>query len=526
MKFLLSFKIPFTIVVTEFVPHRYWWVELNARCSGKICLGTQCDLSLFCYPHQSRVIVQRLVPFLCGRFACLGSRCRVGLIVCFVFCSLQTLPRVPKLFTPCVACPRCSHPNDEDFNFCQKCGYIRRATNQGPLKKFDIDEGSIAQRVRELNEQRSSSRYSKQKSALELEFRNFLRNLSVPKSLSSALPSDVIAFLVWKDGKGRTRVHRQDCHTWGGNAGLDCECPKRLAFGTVDSLIGKLRAIFAESGRGAEWQSLLGVGNPASCRSVKNYLSNVREEQLKARVTPRQAEPILVNDLLVISEYIRALLLHSSTLRAIQIFMYARDQALFKALFFAGDRAADLLQVKVSDVLRFSDNSGLLFNHVWTKSLRSGDANVFAFKRGSNPLICPVRGLEMYFDVCKLLRINLAPGFLFRSISKSGGVCISHLESSAAQARLSFYVSALVGELSSSHLTVHGFRSGAAVSLALRGVSLSKIMDHIGWKSSKTALHYIKLKQVVNPAGAAAKLADLPLQAGQDYKHQDHLVGF
>ena len=308
--------------------------------------------------------------------------------------------------------------------------------------------------------------------------------------------------------------------------GLDCECPKRLAFGTVDSLIGKLRAIFAESGRGAEWQSLLGVGNPASCRSVKNYLSNVREEQLKARVTPRQAEPILVNDLLVISEYIRALLLHSSTLRAIQIFMYARDQALFKALFFAGDRAADLLQVKVSDVLRFSDNSGLLFNHVWTKSLRSGDANVFAFKRGSNPLICPVRGLEMYFDVCKLLRINLAPGFLFRSISKSGGVCISHLESSAAQARLSFYVSALVGELSSSHLTVHGFRSGAAVSLALRGVSLSEIMDHIGWKSSKTALHYIKLKQVVNPAGAAAKLADLPLQAGQDYKHQDHLVGF
>ena len=223
------------------------------------------------------------------------------------------MPRVPKLFTPCVACPRCSHPNDEDFNFCQKYGYVRRATIQGPLKKLDIDEGSIAQRVRELNEQRSSSRYSKQKSALELEFLNFLRNLSVPKSLSSALPSDVIAFLVWKDGKGRTRVHRQDCHTWGGNAGLDCECPKRLTFGTIDSLIGKLRAIFAESGRGAEWQSLLGVSNPASCRSVKNYLSNVREEQLKARVTPCQAEPILVNDLLVISEFIRALLLHSST---------------------------------------------------------------------------------------------------------------------------------------------------------------------------------------------------------------------
>ena len=53
MKFLLSFKIPFTIVVPEFVPHRYWWVELNARCSGKICLGTQGDLSVLLSPSKS-----------------------------------------------------------------------------------------------------------------------------------------------------------------------------------------------------------------------------------------------------------------------------------------------------------------------------------------------------------------------------------------------------------------------------------------------------------------------------------------
>ena len=86
------------------------------------------------------------------------------------------------------------------------------------------------------------------------------------------------------------------------------------------------------------------------------------------------------------------MLLNSSNLSAIQIFIYARDQALFKALFFAGDRATDMLQIKESDVLRFPDNSGFLFYHIWTKTSRSGDANVFAFKRGSNRLICPVRG--------------------------------------------------------------------------------------------------------------------------------------
>jgi len=51
-------------------------------------------------------------------------------------------------------------------------------------------------------------------------------------------------------------------------------------------------------------------------------------------------------------------------------------------------------------------------------------------------------------------------------------------------------------------------------------------MDHVGWGSSKTALHYIKLKQVVNPAGAAAKLPDLPLESGESYQRLNNLKGF
>lgn len=121
--------------------------------------------------------------------------------------------------------------------------------------------------------------------------------------------------------------------------GVPCDCPKKLAFGTVDSLI---QSIFRISLRFA------GGGGGGLC--------------------------------------------------AIQIFVLARDQALFKTMFFAGDRAANLLEIKTSEILRFPDNSGFLFNHVWTKSLRSGDANVCAFRRGSNPNVCPVRGLELYLQ--------------------------------------------------------------------------------------------------------------------------------
>ena len=92
--------------------------------------------------------------------------------------------------------------------------------------------------------------------------------------------------------------------------------------------------------------------------------------------------------------------------------------------------------------------------------------------------------------------------------------------------RLKPYASVLGKYLSGNHFNIHGFLSGAAVPLALEGASLHEVNDHVGWNSRKTALHYIKLKQVVNPAGAAARLADMPLGTGESYKPLNNLRGF
>ena len=86
--------------------------------------------------------------------------------------------------------------------------------------------------------------------------------------------------------------------------------------------IGKLRAIFVRHGRGAEWHSVLDVGNPDSCRTVKDYLASVREEQLRVRVTSRQADPVLLSDVKVISRFIQ-LQLGNPALDAIQVFVLA-----------------------------------------------------------------------------------------------------------------------------------------------------------------------------------------------------------
>ena len=170
---------------------------------------------------------------------------------------------------------------------------------------------------------------------------------------------------------------------------------------------------------------------------------------------------------------------------------------------------AQLVGAQAVEILRFQDDSGFWFNHCWTKTLHLEEANVFALNRGTNKLVYSVRGIEEYLKIYTVSETRLSPGFLFCSISKDVLVQTSLPDSSVAQAGLDTYVSQLHGKLSGSHFTLHRFCSGAAISMGLVDVSFHEVMGHVGWRSSRTALHYIKIKQDLNPAGPAARLADL-----------------
>ena len=155
-----------------------------------------------------------------------------------------------------------------------------------------------------LAEAKSNKSYERQKSSLHKELVNFLSSLPVPKALPSASPSVIKKFLVWKDNSGKTVVHLFDCPGLGQRQRVSCSCPTRLAAGTVDSLIGKLRSIFVEESLGGEWDDRLGIGNPVSHPSIKAYLKCVREEQPQARVQPCKAVPLFTNKFLAIARSI------------------------------------------------------------------------------------------------------------------------------------------------------------------------------------------------------------------------------
>lgn len=420
------------------------------------------------------------------------------------FVLLQELAPAAKLFLPSVRCPTCNHVNDHDFRYCQLCGYQRKVVSiQEVFPTVDFNLHEIDARLQQLWDFDRATKYAKQKDSLQKELEVFLCALPGHITLETVTPRDLCRFLVFKDRHGKTQIHSLHCPFLGQRGKHVCGCPFRLSYKTVDSYIGKLRSILNAKGRDGEWDRRLGLGNPAADKLLKDYLRLVSAEQLQARVTPKQATPFFVDKLNQLSLHLQKALPISKT--STERFIVARDRAYFTMAFFSGDRPGDLGLVQVPGILRFPNDDGLLFNHIWGKTLRSGDQNVFGIRRNPQTNICPIRAIEQYIDVARQMNVDLTRGYLFRPTTPNGGIQNVPFTSAAAEARLKTYLKAMGADEGE---TLHGFRAGCAITLALTGADLSEIMEHVGWNRRHTALYYMQLAKVLHPEGASATLAD------------------
>ncbi|XP_057438543.1 protein LIGHT-DEPENDENT SHORT HYPOCOTYLS 4-like [Lotus japonicus] len=123
----------------------------------------------------------------------------------------------------------------------------------------------------------TSSRYENQKRRDWNTFGQYLKNHRPPLSLSRCSGAHVLEFLRYLDQFGKTKVHSAMCPFYGHpNPPAPCPCPLRQAWGSLDALIGRLRAAFEENGGKPE-------ANPFGARAVRLYLREVRDVQSKAR---------------------------------------------------------------------------------------------------------------------------------------------------------------------------------------------------------------------------------------------------
>ncbi|OAY69036.1 Protein LIGHT-DEPENDENT SHORT HYPOCOTYLS 6 [Ananas comosus] len=124
------------------------------------------------------------------------------------------------------------------------------------------------------------SRYESQKRRDWNTFLQYLRNHRPPLTLARCSGAHVIEFLKYLDQFGKTKVHAGSCPFFGHpNPPAPCACPLKQAWGSLDALIGRLRAAYEENGGRPE-------SNPFAARAVRIYLREVRESQAKARGIP------------------------------------------------------------------------------------------------------------------------------------------------------------------------------------------------------------------------------------------------
>ena len=169
-----------------------------------------------------------------------------------------------------------------------------------------------------------------------------------------------------------------------------------------------------------------------------------------------------------------------------------------------------LFQMLGQEIIRYPDNSGLLFNHIWGKTLRDGASNVFGVCRHLNPDVYPIRAVENYVSMAAVLGLDLSTGYLFRPTDHRGAVSNFPFASSTAESRLRLYLKE--GNIDEGE-TLHSFRPGCAITLAMTGSSLADIMSHVGWRKAETANYYMKLAQVLRFDGLSGSLANIdPLE--------------
>ncbi|XP_047306812.1 protein LIGHT-DEPENDENT SHORT HYPOCOTYLS 10-like [Impatiens glandulifera] len=139
------------------------------------------------------------------------------------------------------------------------------------------------------------SRYESQKRRDWNTFGQYLKNQRPPIAISQCNYNHVLEFLRYLDQFGKTKVHGLGCVFFGQpEPPGPCTCPLRQAWGSLDALIGRLRAAFEENGG-------LPETNPFASGAIRVYLREVRDSQSKARGIPykkkkKKRKPMGVND--------------------------------------------------------------------------------------------------------------------------------------------------------------------------------------------------------------------------------------
>jgi hypothetical protein len=326
-------------------------------------------------------------------------------------------------------------------------------------------------------------------------------------SAFEATPEDVVDFLVFRDlaGTGRTTVHSPLCVDRSNTP--SCNCPKtRLSQSAVQAAASKLKTRFYEFGCAGAWSSATFTGNPADSALVGKYTTAITEEQGKAgcvAVSARQRA--------MLPTKLRLLISRMQTTAAVaygkdkkKYLRTLQDIAWITIQYRSLNRGAELSDLKVEQTAVGPNQSCLLFQFTFSKTMRGGYSKEFGVPALPGDITCPVKAFLRYVkESSRLFQWDWEhdTGFpVFAGVGAKGTRGKTAMTPSAMAQRFKNYLqdyalddTETVGVLES----LHGLRAGGALFRALQGEDLHDIMLQGFWKKPQTALHYIGLLQEV-----------------------------
>lgn len=398
-------------------------------------------------------------------------------------------------------CAECEDEFKGDPSFCVCCG--KNLKTRVESSQNNIDFLNIYDRIAKLDSLVDLKKYSKQKNSLKEELVSFLQQLVPAKTLNSASPEDLRMFIVFKEKNGRTKIHSKTCEYRGIAGRSTCQCPVTMAVKSVDSLIGKIRAIFRDYGRSGEWNPMLGSGNPAAAPLIKKHLQCVEVEQTSAEIVNKQAVPFMFDKLARLCRHLNYKCYVERD--PVSKFLYARDCSYFSILSHTGGRGGDMAILTASRIFELPQKQGIVISQIAGKTVKLDSPNNIVILPSKDPDICPVKHLSRYLCTASEMGLDLSQGYLFRIRDvKSKAILDKPVNSSLMTERLRTHLQAIklyAGE------TTHSGRRGLAITLRMLGMTDTSINSHIGWGSSGMINHYANVGGLVGPNGVAQTLA-------------------
>ena len=399
----------------------------------------------------------------------------------------------------CVLCPECHGENDDMFHFCQWCATPSAYyTISAEGTCLSIDEATLGARYSQFTtslENKTST--VRREAAMNLLGQFFTsRTTGGAVGMGTTQARDIVQFLCWLDScsnRRRTVVHAMHCKQVGTADLSGCstqpgECAKRYAHDSLKTKYVSKVAVAYERDLGitTDWSDALRVGNPIRSDLVIQYMPFTREEQKKAGVAVKQAPELLPSHLHTIVTPLRARLQCPSD--PYTRVVLARDLALFTVAFKTTKCGDELIRVFIQRILRLPNLSGFLFSFQWSKTMRDGHLVLVAYNHECLAT-CPITAVEQLIAVGSAMGWDMTRGYIFPSISRdaeSGAPIRGKAPMSAARMTHALRSHARAAGKKAA-FSIHSFRSGEAITRALRGEDLSSNMKRVFWKRPSTA---------------------------------------